>query len=240
MDGADLTSIWVYLTASKLFGLTLTLAVYWLALRLYRASGCRPWLTPVVFSIVVLVAVLHNTGVAYADYFSGAQFVHFLLGPATVALAVPLYRQWPVLRRLWWPVTAGVLGGVTVAVLVNSLAAFWLGLELEVRLSMLPKSVTTPVAMGIAERIGGIPEVTAVMVIVTGISGALLGRLILGWLKIRHPLARGVAMGVAAHGIGTARMLQESQSTGAYAGLAMGLSALVSAITLPWLVAWLG
>lgn len=228
-------SIWVYLAATPLLGLTATLLAYLLAFRLYERSGMNPLANPVAVSVALLVALLLATDTPYHTYFDGAQFVHFLLGPATVALAIPLYDQRERLARLWLPLTLGLVAGVVTAICSAVGIAWLLGASRETLLSLAPKSVTTPVAMGIAEKIGGLPSLTAVFVILTGIAGAIMARPLLNLLRIDAHEARGFAVGVAAHGIGTARAFQVSEQMGAFAGLAMGLTALVTAFTAPWL-----
>lgn len=238
-----LTDIWVYLAATPLLGLTVTLLVYQAAFVLYRRSGFHPLAHPVATALLVLGTLLWATGTPYASYFEGAQFVHFLLGPATVALAVPLFEQLARLRRLWLPMLGALVVG-TLAATVTAIGTGWaLGASRATLASLAPKSVTTPVAMGIAEQIGGIPSLTAVLVVATGIVGAAGGRALFDALGIRDPAVRGFALGTAAHGIGTARAFQVSEEMGAFAGLAMGLSALFSAAALPWvaggLLRWL-
>jgi predicted murein hydrolase (TIGR00659 family) len=180
------------------------------------------------------------TGTPYTTYFEGAQFVHFLLGPATVALAVPLYAHFGKLRRMALPVLAALLAGSATAAGSAMLLAWALGGTPATLMSLAPKSVTTPIAMGIAEKIGGLPSLTAVLVILTGILGASLGRYVLDLLRIRDHGVRGFAVGVAAHGIGTARAFQVSEEAGAFAGLAMGLNGLATALLLPLVLHWLG
>ena len=187
--GTGLNEIWVYLSATPLLGLTITLLAYQAAFWLYQRSGMNPLANPVLLAVTFLVALLMLTGTSYQTYFDGAQFVHFLLGPATVA-----------------------------------------------QLSLAPKSVTTPIAMGIAERIGGIPSLTAVLVIATGILGAIGGRYVFNAMRIHDPAIRGFAIGVASHGIGTARAFQVSEQSGAFAALAMGLNGALTALLLPYLL----
>ena len=189
-------------------------------------------------AIVILASVLTVTGTPYRTYFEGAQFVHFLLGPATVALAVPLMEQWHRLKRLWWPLLAGLAGGTMAGTLSALVLGRWLGASDATLASLAPKSVTTPVAMGIAEQLGGLPSLTAVLVVSTGIVGAATARFLFDAMGIQSPVIRGFALGTAAHGIGTARAFQVNDTMGAFAGLAMGLTALLSALTLPWLVQW--
>ena len=181
----------------------------------------------------MLVTLLTVTQTTYATYFEGAQFVHFLLGPAVVALAVPLYFNAHNLRRMWLPLLGGLVVGATTAVTTAIGTAWLLGGSKEIMLSLAPKSVTAPVAMGITEKLGGLPSLTAILVVSTGILGAIIGPPILNLLRVRDKSIRGFSIGVAAHGIGTARAFQESEQAGAFSGLAMGLNTLVTAIIVP-------
>jgi len=230
---------WVYLSASPLLWLTLTLAAYLVAYALYRASGFNPLVNPVAIAITLLLAILLPTHTSYQRYFDGAQFVHFLLGPATVALAVPLYDQWDKLRAQWLPLGLALVVGVLCASASAVLIAYALGASPKTLASLVPKSVTTPVAMAISEKIGGLPSLTAVAVVITGIVGSTFARSILNLMRIPEHSVRGFALGVSAHGQGTARAFVVSEQMGAFAGLAMGLSALVSALLLPYFGRWL-
>ena len=231
--------LWVYLSASPLLGLTLTLLAYQVAFAIYRRCGSHPLANPVLIAVSALVAFLMLTGTRYETYFAGAQFVHFLLGPATVALAIPLYTQIRRVRAMLLPVVAGLLAGSATAALSAVAVARLLGASPATQLSLAPKSVTTPIAMGVAERIGGIPSLTAVLVIVTGILGAVGGRYVFDALRVRDPAIRGFAIGVASHGIGTARAFQVSEQSGAFAALAMGLNGALTALLLPFFASWL-
>jgi predicted murein hydrolase (TIGR00659 family) len=232
----DLTRIWVYLSASPLLGLTMTLVAYSLAYRLYLRSGSNPLLNPVVTSVTVLILFLLATDTSYDDYFDGAQFVHFLLGPATVALAIPLYQQFNKLKQVWLPVTVALITGVVVGALSSVAIARLLGASLETQLSLAPKSVTAPVGMAISEQIGGLPSLTAALVVVTGIIGAVIGSKLFDVMGIRDDSVKGIAMGMTSHGIGTARAFQVSAQMGAFSGLAMALSAFLYSVFLPWLL----
>ena len=235
----QLAEIWVYLSATPLLGLTVTLLAYQGAYWLYKRAGFHPLANPVLLAVAALVLLLALTGTPYPTYFDGAQFVHFLLGPATVALAIPLYTQLPKLRAMAGPLLAAlVVGSLTATVSAVAIGKLFGASEASL-LSLAPKSVTTPIAMGIAEKIGGLPSLTAVFVILTGMTGAIIARPLLNALGIdKHP-TRGFAVGVAAHGIGTARAFQVSEEMGAFAGLAMGLTALLTAFIAPWLAPWL-
>ena len=229
----DLSSIWVYLSTSPLLGLTSTLLAYQAAMWLFEKGGRTPLLNPILVSVTLIAGFLMATGTEYRTYFDGAQFVHFLLGPATVALAVPLYHQMPILRRAWASILLVVLVGAVMAGGSAVLIAWALGGSEKVLLSLAAKSVTIPIAMGITERLGGIPSLTAVMVMLTGVFGAVTGGWILDLARVKDQSARGLAMGIASHGIGTVRALQMSETAGAFGGLAIGLTGLFTAILVP-------
>jgi predicted murein hydrolase (TIGR00659 family) len=231
----DFRDVWTYLSTSPLLHLTLTLIAYQVGLAIYRRGKLNPLLNPVMIAVLLLVAIMVATRTRYDTYFDGAQFVHFLLGPATVALAVPLYRQFEKVRRSALAITAAIIAGSLTASLSAVGIAWVLGGSRDSLISLAPKSVTAPVAMGIAERLGGLPSLTAVLVILTGVLGAMMGTFILNALGIKDWTARGLAMGTASHGIGTARALQVNEVAGAFSGLAMGLNALATALLLPLL-----
>lgn len=235
----ELYRIWVYLATTPLLGLTVTLSAYVAGQALYKRVKLHPLANPVLIAVVLLVLLLRVTDTDYQTYFDGAQFVHFLLGPATVALAVPLYRHFRHVRRSAAAVLLSVIGGSLTAAVTAVGVGWMLGATRETLLSLAPKSVTTPIAMGIAEQIGGVPSLTAVFVILTGIIGAMLATGTLNLLRIRDWRARGLATGVAAHGIGTARAFQVSEVAGAFASLALGLNGLATAFLLPALFALL-
>jgi predicted murein hydrolase (TIGR00659 family) len=234
-EAATIRDVWVYLSTTPLLHLTLTLAAFATGSAIYERSGRNPLLNPVLIAVALLVGFLVATGTVYSDYFEGAQFVHFLLGPATVCLALPLYRQFDKVRKSALALGASIITGSLTASAAAVGIAWALGAGGETLMSLAPKSVTAPVAMGISEKLGGIPSLTAAMVIVTGIIGAALGPIVLNALGIRDWSARGVAMGTASHGIGTARALQVNEVAGAFSGLAMGLNALATALLLPLL-----
>jgi predicted murein hydrolase (TIGR00659 family) len=236
----NLTDIWVYLARTPLLWLTLTLVIYQGAALLYERTRTFPLFNPVLVSIVAIVLLLVATGTPYQTYFDGAQFVHFLLGPATVSLAIPLYAQFDRLKQMLVPLVSGLLVGSVTAIVAAVGLGQLLGLSSQTLLSLAPKSVTTPIAMGVAEKIGGLPSLTAVLVILTGIIGAVMGKEVLDLLRIRDESAQGFAIGLSSHGIGTARAFQASEQTGAFAGLAMGLNGALTAILTPFVVQWLG
>jgi predicted murein hydrolase (TIGR00659 family) len=229
-------SLWVYLSTSPLLWLTVTLAAWVAADWLAQRSGRHPLVNPVLIAVTLVALLLKATGTDYTVYFDGAQFVHFLLGPATVALAVPLYRNRLLVRRTLVPIAAALtVGSVTAVVSAMGIAALF-GLPRAVLVSLAPKSVTAAVAMAVSEKLGGEPALTAVLVIATGIIGAVMVTPLMNALRIRNYAARGFAVGLASHGIGTARAFSVHPVAGVFAGLAMGLNAVVTAVVAPALV----
>ena len=232
---AEFVHLWVYLSSAPLFGLTATIVTYVIAQAVYARLNHAPWANPVLWSVLALGAVLVATGTPYPSYFAGAQFVHVLLGPAVVALGWPLWQRRHELRtRGVALVIAATVGGLAAA--GSAVALGWmLKLPADMLASLAPKSTTTPVAMGIAERIGGIPALSAVFAVLTGMIGALSGKYLFDLLGISDLSVRGFALGTASHGIGAARAIQVHPDAGAYAGIALGLQVLIASVLLPLL-----
>ena len=230
----EFVQLWVYLSSTPLFGLTATLVTYAAAQAFYDRVGRAPWANPVLWSVLAIGAVLVVTRTPYPTYFAGAQFVHVLLGPAVVALAWPLWLRRAEVRRRGGALTLAALAG-GLAAGGSAVALGWsLGLPADMLRSLAPKSVTAPVAMGIAERIGGVPALAAVFAVLTGLVGALSAKYLFNALKIDSWAVRGFALGTASHGIGAARALQVDADAGAYAGIALGLQVLLASLLTPF------
>ena len=216
-----------------LFALTATICVYFVACRIHILARRSPLTNPVAISIALVIALLKLTGTPYGTYFEGAKLIHFLLGPAIIALAVPLHRQMPKLRTALAPLLVGLVAGSITACVSAVAIVMALGCPSVAVASIAPKSVTAAIAMLVSARIGGIPALTASIVIATGISGAILASFVLGALGLKRDDVRGFAIGVAAHGIGTARAFQISEEAGAFAGLGMAMNGILTAFVLP-------
>ena len=212
---------------------TATLGAYLAASALQRVAGYRPVLNPVAVSVALVVLLLSATGTSYETYAQATRPLQFLLGPATVALAVPLYANMVRVRRAIVPALAAIAAGSATAVASAVLIAASLGAAPETTASLVPKSVTMPVAMAIAGAIGGLPSLAAALVMLTGIVGVAVAPAVFGLLGVRDERARGVALGVAAHAIGLTQAFQSGQVTGTFAGAAMGLTALLTAVAVP-------
>ena len=232
-------ALWTYLSTSPLLWLTVTVLAWVVADFIAGRSGQHPLVNPMLIAVALVAGLLLATGTPYGTYFAGAQFVHFLLGPATVAIAVPLFRNGRTVLRNALPMAAALLAGGLTAILSALGIAAALGVPRDVLIALAPKSVTAAVAMGISESLGGAPALTAVLVITTGLIGAVTVTPLMNALGIRDYAARGFAAGLAAHGIGTARAFTVDPVAGTFAGIAMGLNALFSAVLVPLIVSWL-
>ncbi|VDC33765.1 LrgB family protein [Pseudogemmobacter humi] len=211
---------------------SLTIGFYWLSKRIYRRWP-RWWLMPLAVTPLLLMMVVVSFHESYRDYIDGTHWLVLLLGPATVAFAIPIYEQRGLIRRHWPVLLVGMLVGSVVSILSSWGLAALVGLDGAIRLSLLPRSVSTPFAMEVSGEIGGIPDLTAVFVVITGIAGAVLGDLILARFRIATALARGSLFGLGAHGAGTARAHQIGATEGAVAGLVMVLVGLLNVLAAP-------
>jgi putative effector of murein hydrolase len=225
--------IWVYLSGSPLLALVLTLSAYQLGVMAYERANRNPLANPVMIAIAIVATVITVIDMPYAKYFEGAQFVHFLLGTATVSLAVPIYKGLAALRGRILPLLAALLAGGATSIITAVGLARLLGADVAIVGGFYAKSVTAPIAMGVAERIQVSPTLTAVFAVTTGILGAVLVRFVLDAVGAKAWWQRGFAVGVAAHGIGTSRAFSVHPEAGTYASLGMGLHGVLGAVLIP-------
>lgn len=238
-NALQIAEIWVYLSGSPLFALILTLTAYQVGNYLYLKTDKYPLANPVAIAVILVAGALYLVDMPYQKYFEGAQFVHFLLGTATVSLAVPIYRGIAVLKTRVIPLMIALICGGLVSIVSAVAIATSMGADTAIIGAFYPKSVTAPIAMGVAERLGVSPTLTAVFAVITGILGAVLGSSILNLLGMKAWWQRGFAMGVAAHGIGTSRAFAVHPEAGTYASLAMGLHGILGALLIPLLRSYL-
>ena len=231
---------WVYFAAKPLFWLIVTLVVFMFASELNKRSGGTPLLHPVLVAMAIIISFLLVTDTRYETYFEGAQFIHFLLGPATVALAVPLFDHFERIKKMWLILLVACVTGAVTAIVSVLLVGLMFDLPEGVMLSLAPKSVTSPIAIGIVEKIGGFPSLAAGLVLITGAMGCLLAPLIFKLLRVKDDAVKGFTLGLAAHGFGTASAFEVSAVAGAFAGLAMGMTGLLTAFLLPVVISLMG
>lgn len=231
---------WVFFSAKPLMWLIITIAVFLSSSWLNRRLGGTPLLHPVLVSLTLIIAFLLMTGTPYETYFEGAQFIHFLLGPATVALAVPLYDHFERVKKMLLPLVVACMAGAVTAAASALLVAQALDASTGTLLSIAPKSVTSPIAIGIAEKLGGYPSLASGLVLVTGALGCILAPPIYRILNVEDEAVKGFGLGVAAHGMGTAFAFEYGLMAGAFGGLAMGMTGAFTAFMLPLLIPLLG
>lgn len=224
------------LLTTPVFLVLLTLAAYRLGREVRERTGGHPLAQPVLVAIVVIGVVLAAADVDYDDYRSGTELIAFWLGPATVALAVPLHRNAHRLKGFVVPMLVAIPVGAVVSILLAYGTVRLLGGGEELARTMAPKAATTPVSIQLSDQIGGLPPLTAVLTIVAGILGAVAGPAVLTALRVREPRARGLAMGAVSHGIGTSRSLHDDETEGAFSGLSMGLTALATSVLAPLMI----
>ncbi|MBB5043677.1 LrgB family protein [Shinella fusca] len=224
------SGLWVYLATSPLLWLAGTLVVWLAATRIAALSPGNPLLNPIMLSIAAIAAVLLLSGVQYGTYFEGAQFIHFLLGPATVALGIPLYEKLALVKTNLLPMLAALIAGSLAAVGSTVFLSHLFGFSPSVVASLAPKSTTAAVAMAISSGLDGDPALTAAVVVLTGICGAIVVTPMMNAMRIRDYSARGFAAGLASHGIGTARAYSVDPVAGLFSGIAMGLNAVLTSL----------
>lgn len=224
---------WTELAGQPVVDTGVTVFAFLAGTRISRLGGNHPLLNPTLLAIVLIALGLEATGIGYQTYLRGADTVQFMLDPAVVLLAVPLFRQRATIRASWRLIAVGLAVGLPVGILSAVGIGWALGANSQMLLSLAPKSVTAGIAAGVSDEIGGTPALTIILVVLTGITGAVLGPIVTRFASVEDPRVVGLAMGIAAQGLGTARALEISEVAGAFAGLGMGLNGVLTAILLP-------
>jgi len=225
-----------YITSTPLTWLLLTLGAFKFGIIVYEKSNKQVLLQPIIVSYLIIMSVILFTGTSYEEYFKGVEIIHFFLGPATVALALPLYNNLKYIKSLFIPILITLVVAGVFSILIAVGLLYVLGAELPTILSMTTKSITAPIAIITSEQIGAIPSLAVGFVIITGIIGALLGTTLFKMLKIKHDTSKGFALGLISHGIGTARAIEISEKAAAFSALAMGLGGIITAVFLPLII----
>lgn len=225
-----------YISNTPLTWLVVTLVSYKIGILLYEKFNKHTLLQPIITSYIVILSLIVYTNTSFEEYFKSVEIIHFFLGPATVALALPLYKNLKHLKALFLPiiVTLFVAGVFSIVLAVGLLWIF--GADLPTILSMTTKSITAPIAVITSEQIGAIPSLAVGFVLITGMIGALFGTTIFRLMNIKHETSQGFALGLVSHGIGTARAIEISEKAAAFSALAMGLSGILTAVFLPLII----
>lgn len=227
------------LLSNNIVLLALTFGVYYGARQLQKWTG---WvvLNPILVTIAVLIVFLKLTGISYDTYQEGGHYIDFWLKPAIVALGVPLYQHLGQIRRQFVPIIVSQLVGCLVGLVSVVLIARWMGASREVIISLAPKSVTTPIAMEVCSAAGGIPSLTAAIVVCVGLLGAVFGFKILEVWHVRNPYSQGLGLGAASHAVGTSRAMEKGDTYGAYASLGLILNGVLTALLTPYVLRLMG
>ncbi len=234
-----MTELHAWVIQNPTTSVLITLAGYYLCLSLYKRFNHTAALQPVMISIILIVSLISWLEIPYTTYFEHNKIIHFLLGPATVALAIPLYKNKQRIRQLAIPLFSAVIIGGSMAIFFAVSIAWLLNASSDVLLSLAPKSVTTPIALSIAESINAIPSLTAAFVLITGVVGAVIAEPLFRMIKEEDDGIKGMAIGISAHGVGTAKALEISPQCGAFSALSMGLTGAYTALMLPYAMEFL-
>lgn len=227
------------LTTSPLFGLMISLLAYQAGIIVYRKLK-TPFLGPLVVSSGLIILILVLTGIPVENYNIGGSIITFFLGPSVVILAVPLYRNFKLLKANWVAILSGITVGSLAGILTILVMSFMLDLDSLIMISVIPKSVTTPIGLEITKELGGISSITVLSIFTTGLLGAMIYPYVFKLFRIKHPVAKGVALGTAAHALGTAKAVEIGDQEGAMSGLSIGLAGLVTVFLVPLVLNFLG
>jgi len=223
------------LISNPMFGILITLIAYEIGLYLQRRTGLAI-LNPLLISTILIIIFLVITGIDYDSYNVGGKILTFFITPATVALALPLYRNFKLLVENLWPIFIGIIGGI----IVNFISIYFLvkytNLDMQLFYSLVPKSVTTPIGIELSSQIGGMPQITIAAIIISGLTGVIAGPIIFKVFKINDKVARGIAYGTTAHALGTTKAIEEGEVEGSMSGLSIGISGLLTAVIVPFMI----
>ncbi len=220
------------LSESLFFGFALSLGSYWLG-TVIQQKVKHPLCNPLLLSMIFCIVFLKLTNVTYETFNYGGKYINYLLTPTTVCLAVPLYRQFQVLKDNLAAVLTSIIAGAVSCILVAAGMAFVMGLDRSLMLSLLPKSITTAIAMGLSEEIGGMPAITVMVVIMTGVFGNMIAQMLFKLLHIEEPVAQGLACGTGAHAIGTAKAMEMGEIQGAMSSLSVVVAGIITVVAVP-------
>jgi predicted murein hydrolase (TIGR00659 family) len=233
---SDAPAVTTWLATSPLAWLSLTVCVWLASDRIAAAAGRHPFVNPLLMSVIAIVLLLEATGTSYATYLSGAQFIQFLIGPAVVAIALPLFKNWALVKRNAVAILIALPVGCVTAVIASVLLGRLLGLPESITMSLAPKSATTGAAMAISQSFGGEPAMTATFTVTTSIIAAVMLVSFMRVLRVKDMAAIGFAVGLSGHSVGTARAFQIDPVAGTFAGIALCLNAILTALVMPVLL----
>ena len=218
-----------------MFGIILTIIAFEIGVTI-RNKWRNPLLNPILIATILIIGILTITGISYDTYKVGGDYISFFLGPVTVLLAVPLYRHIQALKNAWLPILAGIVVGSTVSIVCVIACAKIFGISKTLMLSLIPKSITIPMGSVVSEQIGGIPSITIVSIVITGITGAVTAPLVCRFFHIKNSVAQGVAIGTSSHALGTTKAMEIGEVQGAMSSLSIGVAGVVTVFITPVLL----
>jgi len=224
---------------SPLFGIFLTLTAFEVGVFLNKKFKYSI-LNPLLIGLILVVGFLTITGISYDSYKIGGDYISVMLGPATVVLAVPLYRQLGNLKKHWFAILAGIAIGSLTSIICVVVSSKLIGLSTSLMLSLVPKSITIPMGSVVSAQIGGIPSITIISIVITGITGAVTASVVCKFFRIKHKVAQGIAIGTASHALGTTRAMEIGETQGAMSSLAIGIAGIFTAVVAPLLLQLIG
>ena len=218
-----------------MFGIILTIIAFEIGVSI-RNKWRNPLLNPILIATILIIGFLTLTGISYDTYKVGGDYISFFLGPVTVLLAVPLYRHIQALKSNWLPILTGIVVGSAASIVSVIVCAKIFGLGKTLMLSLIPKSITIPMGSVVSEQIGGIPSITIVSIVITGITGAVTAPLVCRFFRIKNPVAQGVAIGTSSHALGTTKAMEIGEVQGAMSSLSIGVAGVVTVFITPVLL----
>ncbi|OOM78910.1 LrgB family protein [Clostridium sp. BL-8] len=218
--------------SSPVFGVLISLITYEIGVLIKQKLKLSIF-NPLLIAIIILIVFLMKFNIKYEDYNNGGQVISFFLAPATIALALPLYKKFSLFKANALPILAGILCGSSAGILSVILFAKMFNLSGQLAKSLIPKSITTPIGMALSNQLGGLPAITVVAIIITGIIGSIIGPFLYKILKINDKVALGIAMGSASHAVGTAKAMEIGETEGAMSGLTIAISGIVTVLIAP-------
>lgn len=217
---------------SPVFTVFLTLIAFEFGLYLQRSTGYTLF-NPLLIAMVIIMAFLHFTGISYETYSEGGNLISFFIAPATVVLAIPLYKNFQLLKENFLPIVGGIFAGVMMNVLSLVMIFKGFNLDQELLYSLVPKSITTPIGVELSMELGGVPQITIAAIVVSGVTGVILGPVIFKLFKIEDSVAKGIAFGTAAHALGTSKAIEEGEIEGGMSGLSIGIAGIITVVIVP-------
>ena len=223
---------------TEIFGVILTILFFNIGIYIQKKTN-KPIFNPLLIAILGIILFLSITKIPYESYKLGGDRINFFLGPVTIVLAVPLYKQFDLFKKYLLEILIGISCGVVVSFISIKLIGHFTNADVDIINSLIPKSITTPMGISLTKTLNGVEAITVVSIILTGIVGAIISPIVFKFGKINHPVAKGIALGISAHALGTTKALEIGEVEGAMSGLSIGISGIITVILIPIIIKFL-